>query len=66
MFSFFQHVRYGMVAWTDGKSQPVPMRLYLTDEHLSLQKEEVVYAAQEDADKGALLQKVNFYQFCDS
>ncbi|XP_064597354.1 gamma-2-syntrophin-like isoform X2 [Liolophura sinensis] len=53
-----EHVRYGMVAWTDGKCQPVPMRLYLTDEHLSLQKEEVVYATQEDADKGALLQKL--------
>lgn len=35
-------VRTGMVAVSDGKSRPVPVRLHLSMEVLRLQKEEVV------------------------
>lgn len=35
-------VRTGMVALSDGKSKPIPVRLHLSMEVLRLQKEEIV------------------------
>ena len=48
-----------MAQWSDGRDKPQPIKIVLTEEHLTLQREEMVYT-QADAEQmdQALLSKV--------
>ncbi len=52
-------VRHGMAQWSDGREKPQPIKLVLTEDTLTLQREEMVYtqADSEQVDQN-LLSKV--------